>query len=75
MLAELVKCFSVTMISHAIIMAYVMVKRVNAAKRMELQNIMVKVVKCPDQIHAIKIHVIMVERARPVSKQVFRSVS
>ena len=45
---------------RVIIMEYAMMKLVNAVKRMELQNITVKVVTCLVVMHALEIRVIMV---------------
>ena len=58
-----------------IIEEYVMVTLVNAAERMELQSIMVKIVKCLVVMHALEIPVRMVERVRLLYKVKLRPVS
>ena len=49
---------------RVIIMEYVMMKLVNAVKRMELQNIMVKIVIDLVVMHAVEVHVRMMVLVR-----------
>ena len=58
-----------------IIEDYVMVTLVNAAERMELQNIMVTVVKYLVVMHAMEVRVRMEVRVLRLSKVKFRPVS
>ena len=58
-----------------IIEEYVMVTLVNAAERMELKNIMVKIVKCLVVMHAMEVRVRMEVRVLRLSKVKFRPVS
>ena len=52
-----------------------MVKHANAVKRLELQIIMAKVVKCLEVIFAMKIPVIMAVHVQSFPQLIFRCVS
>ena len=58
-----------------IIEEYVMVTLVNAAERMELQSIMVKIVKCLVVMHAMEVRVRMEVPVRQLTKVKLRPVS